>query len=269
MIKMRKFCAIAVVSLVAFVMVGCANMVTTVSLLDDGRVRQIIQVNFEQNVTAEQMAAIEIHLASEVFGLNWPRGERQIINKKGESVPFEYGMDRDTNIWLDSQTMRLTLTFDNFYSFAYFNEINLENFRERDIITRRSLFFIEQTIISDNPFRHFFANRPVPESGPVTPNRTMQIITALTEDFGGSEEELALVYLMPMAMRHTSTTADRVQRTPDGWNHYFVSNGTSDIPDAEIMYRFANVPIWYAIGTAATIIFMLGLFLTFRGSKKF
>ena len=65
------------------------------------------------------------------------------------------------------------------------------------------------------------------------------------------------------ARRHTSTNAEKVERTPEfNYIYYFATD-----KDIEIYDRRANAPVWYGIAVGATAIAMVVFYLIVRKKK--
>ncbi|MCL2570383.1 MAG: hypothetical protein FWE16_04220 [Firmicutes bacterium] len=246
---MKKFLIIPLLVFVAVTFVGCSSVTAAVSRLPDGRVLQIVEFRFDETTTQNLFDTNEIYnfLGDPKFGLTTTRSETTVIHN-GESLTFTFGMYY--TLERADYAIRLTLEFDNFDSYAYFNGIP-HDYDTQTIDIQRNVFFVERTITMPNPFATFFESNS---------NRTLDIINHFTAQFGANKDDLTLVYVLASPIRRTSTNATSNQRTIDTHFYFFESTYANMIDEIVVFDRFANTPIWYGIGVGATVIFMLVLY---------
>jgi len=237
-------------------MSGCSSIMATVQQLQDGRVVQEILLTLDEDTQANVLLLQEVRTFIETRHLSATNNvERTIRNRYNEEVTFIYG--KESSIELNERQLLLAITFDNFYSYAWFNDIDLPNVPAAQVDIERSLFFIERTVTMRNPFRTFFENAES-EGG------TRQIIEHFTERTGGDVADINITYVHHSSFRRTETNADRTTRTFYGWDHYFYITNVNDINDMIFFDRFANTAAWYGAGVLATAIFMLLVYYGLR-----
>jgi hypothetical protein len=172
-----------------------------------------------------------------------------------------------------SHTITLTLSFGNYLSFAHYNNLALvgadpwkrprntnENtvfFDGRSIAINESTFFSDRTITLANPFNRLF-----------TGVRSANAVNAFADAFnalGGEIDEYN--YIFHSSFRRTNVVDADTRR--DGLNHMYLFADISDeIGNIVIKDRFANTPIWYAIGVGIALVSMVLIYVTAKGRSK-
>ena len=250
---MRKLCLACVFLLCAVFFVGCGSVVVGVTQLADGRVVQNVRIHFEK---IEQVAVIQNYL-DENFGLqNTELRTETIIRENGELHKFYFQMW--VREYLTQNFFELELTFANYYSYAWFNGIDLQSVPPTNIETNRGLFFVEHTITMQNPIRAFLES---PD------NRVMDLINHFNNVFDGNIEDITFVYVLHSNFRRTRVYADEVRNNISTWRYYFISEGTENINDIVIFERRANTTTWYVLGLVLTAIFMGIFFVNEKASS--
>jgi len=259
---MKKLCVFVVAIWVGVFLVGCSQVTAAVIQTADGRVFQVIQAEFDESSTELNTALLQ---AMHYAGLNMPGGNKHIYNEYGNRVNFRYGKDVEHGWIVNTNIFQIIIEFDNWESYVYFNEMDLQVIPRTQVDINRGLFTIERTITMQNPFRTFFDNTY--QVG--TQNRTYMLVQELNK-LNGDVGDIELVYILHSSFRRGSTNATSSRRNiAEGtWEYHFAITDTSDIPPIIIVDRFANTPIWYAIGVGATIIFMLGIYIISKSKSK-
>ena len=251
---------------------GCSSsVVTNVRITNNRQVIQTLTVHFSGDTTPTLFERVlaENTLRSILEDPSLANGtEKTIIGTNDELVTFEYGKEFTFSSHTEN-FFGLTITFDNIFSYAYFNEIDLSTKRLahldgttymliKDVEVTSSLFFRERTITMMNPFKHFFGSESTTRMG--------AIIDVFYDEIGDLDDEFLLIYTKDFTARRTSSNAYIVQRHIDGWRHGFVFaiDEMDEWKDIIIMDRFANTPIWYAIAVGATAIFMSFMWFILR-----
>jgi len=232
---------------------GCNGTLTaTIYQAPDGRVIQTIHVNLPpSNENAVIIAEVIAQITAPGFGLDTPAGQKQITGSDGQQITFNYQMTATIEVAEDAPILRVTLDFANYYSFIWFNEIDLTTAREPEVEWSDNLFIRTRTITMQNPFARF---QEAEED-----SRGMRLKRHLVEGVGGDISDLQLVYVHLSSFRRTNAGEDYRRRNGDIWEYHFHANFGDDIPDIVIIDRVANPPIWYGIGAVASILFMLAL----------
>ena len=264
---MKKLIAILFVAVVTGVfLVGCSSVAAYSIQMSDGRVVQVIQINFENPTSQTYLDMGKIKQKIEEILYITP-GRKEIRYKEdGQERLIQFNYGKTHTVQHSENHLRLQITFNNLASYIYFNEYDLNYVRfiridqtaivpSTDVSVNWGLFFVERRVTMPNPFRLFFEGEGT---------RAGKVLNFLKAEF--PEEEPYLVYMMLFSTRRTDTNAYDSRRTPDlfGWEHVFITQAGEAPEDIVIFDRFANPPIWYAIGIVATMIFMLVLYLLVR-----
>ena len=255
--KFARYCAVAVCAMLAMIfLVGCGTLTATITQRADGRVIQVIHLALPQSSeNAAIIAGIYKYLLGADFGLDIESGRKSIVGSDSQTIDFDYGKQVTIEIYEDTPTISLTLDFDNYYSFIWFNEIDLTTAREATIEWNENLFIRTRTVTMQNPFARFM------ESGPDT--RGMRLKRHFA-DGAGDIADLQLVYVHLSSFRRTNAGEDYRRRNGEIWEYHFHANFGDDIPDIVIIDRVANPPIWYAMGVVAALLFMAGLYFVLK-----
>jgi len=152
--------------------------------------------------------------------------------------------------------INVVLIFENFESFLWFNSDRNENTAiQPDVNISRSLFFVERYVIMANPMSR----------GPMR-----HFIDHLYSTYlPGSNDRLVTTHTHPSSFRRTSTNATRTESHITSFDYIFRAYSPDQITEyIELFDRFANTPIWYVIGIAATAVFMAFVYIIFKNRQK-
>lgn len=204
-----------------------------------------------QHVFASKIA-VQNHLHANLSLSN----ERRVVSLSNGS--FTFGMDY--YIHTDGAQISVSLAFDNYESFLYFN--NFDNTTTTSI--ERTIFFQTRTQRIENPFTRITNN---------TSSASYKILQTIAGVYDGDQHRndfARMILVYQITTRATSTSANRSYRSTNGWNHYFHAMGTlynMNYTDVIIIHRFANPPMWYILGVALTALFMVSWYIVYK--KRF
>ena len=233
---------------------GCVQ--TDTRIIYDGLIGQLIKITTPVG-TLEGVNLTELRtelMENSILGLHEERFRSGIFDENRQRVNFMYG--KYVGLGRNGDTLQLLLEFDNRESFIQFNQILRLPIRETAVEIVSSPFFLERTLTIPNPI--------VPSLLETNSLRTQRIIDHLTQEFGGTAD-VSFIYVFGSSFRRSDSNSPvAVERRGDAWFHIFPVYEPQDLGDIIIFDRFANTPIWYGIGIAATVLFMAGIWFALR-----
>ena len=161
------------------------------------------------------------------------------------------------------KTLQIEIEFDNYKTFLQFNGINPDedDLKVIDIQFRERLFFLERTITFENPWL-------VIQDNMTAVNQIDQEVRTRVgqANIKGDAEH---IFVLRSSFRRTNVTGNyKNENMIIAHYYYFRGNGENVPEQVKLFDRFANQPIWYAIGLGATGIFMLGMYFVLRKPKN-
>lgn len=276
---MKKVLVLALILPLALIFTACGT-VAAVYVRSDGSVVQNVQMNFNEGEMPTTARIAELigfitgasspfridddikHRQTEGGGLRfYDCGDcdpREMQYENGNTREFKFGMEVEVYVNTDARILAVRMTFDNIYSYYYFNGMKVS---ESELTTTRSFLFVEHTRVIQNPFRNVYS---------ADTNRTRDLIDWLETSFAqeNASPKTYMVYIHQSRFRLTSSNADGVRRTVDGWEYSFIAEAGEEIQDIVLFIRDANRMAWYGIGVGATAIFMILLFVLLKCRAK-
>ena len=190
-------------------------------------------------------------IRSPEFGLTDERMPKTVVNG-AESLTFMYG--KEYRVERGERSLRLTLEFDNFASFAYFNGLTQFNLVYQSVIDTGP-FIREQRAMLYNPLGTVFDSN----------TRIGALTTQYLSMTGREQIAITRVFVHQTLNRHSSANTDNVfGNAVEGFRYYFDQN----LDNMIIYIRFPNTPAWYGLGVAATAVFMVGIYFILKGRQK-
>jgi hypothetical protein len=189
----------------------------------------------------------------ENYKLPLDKENETIKDSDGKDIRFHYKVtcNLESATVDNSNFIRLTISFDNFYSWAKYHELQLGKSTGDE-----SLFFIEYTT-KFNPYDRYYS-----ETG--TSGKTAAIINEFNNTFDESAiKRPGYLYVLTNSARRTQTNADKTETEAGNYTYYFKI--ASDLKsEVNIFDRYPNTPIWYGLAAAATVLAMIGFYLFAR-----
>ena len=161
--------------------------------------------------------------------------------------------------YASGDTMQIMLRFASYKSFLRFNGVNPTpekmNFYSRTI--SKKAFFVERTITFVNPWIALEDHTL----------RLDELDHFMRTAGAGVAPEVPTehIYIFESDTRRTKMSGSyHTENTIAKYNYYYHADGTNAVTEIVVFDRFANQPLWYGLGLAATAIFMGGLYLILR-----
>ncbi|MCL2586809.1 MAG: hypothetical protein FWE31_01055 [Firmicutes bacterium] len=231
---MKKFLLILVVFPVAFLLTGCIEDRTVAYA--DGLIVQAIRISNASFGDATNAEIREV-IADAELGLG------------------EFHINRSGNM------LQIILEFGSRENFLAFNGVTISPpVRDAEVEFVVTSFFVERTLTIPNPF--------YPVDTTAKNGTARDLSDLLVSEFGGTGVQL-FEYVFGSSIRRTSSNAEHIERYGDGWFHFFTPEHLAEYDGYIIIFdRLANTPAWYGVGVAATLVFMLAVWLMFKGRNQ-
>ena len=239
------------------------------------QVVQTIRVDFDDDVSGFAISELQGRIERNILNSVTDGYKRLENSDNDEYIEFMYGKTFEFSESNDRQ-FRLGITFENIYSYAYFNQIDIFGKRlirldgttyflvddEYGVTTTSNLFIRRRYVSIANPFSQMFTEDGRTPLG--------DILAEIQSVFGASDNEVTLIFSQDFTARRSTSSAFESRRFIDGWRHYFgfLMDEQNEWEDIVLMDRLPNTPIWYGVGVGATVIFMLIIWVVFKPRKQ-
>ena len=185
-----------------------------------------------------------------------------LIKESVDAFRSEFSDDEFVYVNFDNKTLQIDFYFEEYDDFVDYFELDAQPV---DYLMKESLFFYERTLTFENPFKTVLVDPTSPAKA-----RIEDVNNKVTIKFGVPTEGTDYYYLFETSFRRRIANTYHVVKSPYYYGYYFSvdKDNPHAIQQIEIFDRYSNSPIWYAIGVAATAIFMVIMYFIFAKSKK-
>ena len=237
---LKKFTVFVMVLLTALVFTGCGVKTTEYSAKYPWPV--ILILKYELNpTTADTTDAIKN------------------INTYLDNLTKDKNIE--TGVYTDDSALEIQLGFEDYETFLDFNGVTKSDDELAKVVgvkMEEKTFFYERTETFENPWKTISGN--------------MEKIIAINEEINTASLNYTSVeyfFIFDSSMRRTSVPAAyKSENMIADYFYYFYGDSGTRTDEIVIFDRFQNDPIWYVLAVIGAGVFMVAVYLIFRGKES-